>query len=122
MCSLVLRNDTGDDEMDACAFGDIVAPKTLGCLGMDRDMSRRVLASLQQRICCLQEAELSREVRKFVRSHEAAEIKVDRTRKIHTLFGCVTVRIPRLRVSGKTRPFVKWPHGAHATPNSTICG
>ena len=116
MWTLVLRNDAGGEEVDVCPMGDVVAPTTLGRLGMDRDMSRRVLASLQQRLCRLQETALACEARRCARTHAAVEIKDYRKRKVHTLFGNIIIRIPRLRVSGKTRAFVNWPRGARATP------
>ena len=83
---LVLRHSDGR-ELDVCEIGEVAAPVKLRQLGIDREISRRILAAVQRRIVGLQEIELATAARAQARSVLGMEVTDYRVRKIDTLFG-----------------------------------
>ena len=116
---LVLRYSDGgvSTDIEVCDIGEVGAPFRLSELGINRDLSKKILRSLQACTCALQEEELARRARVYARATPCCEIKDYRKRSVQTLFGNVTIRIPRLRMRGRTIPFVGWPSHARATPD-----
>ena len=114
--TLILRNADGQ-EVDVCSIGEVVAPLSLHNLGMDRSLSQKILRALQSRICTLQETGLAVAAKSFARAHPGVQIKDYRSRKIQTLFGAISIKVPRLLMGTKTRSFVQWPTHVQATPD-----
>jgi hypothetical protein len=76
-------------------------PERLDQIGMDKNAGRKVLAKAQQVVVAIQEAALQAKT-KVMRSAKI-RIKDYRVRKIQTLFGTVSMRVPRLIENGRVR-------------------
>jgi hypothetical protein len=90
----------------------------LASLGLTLAESKRLLASVQQEIVAAQ-ARVHAARRPACRScGTACRIKDYRQHEIATLFGQVTVRLPRFRCAGcgTTEAGVDWPPRVHSTP------
>ena len=82
--------------IDLLSLGAIPAPNDLDGIGIDQTSGRRLLWELQQAVVTLQEAALRAAVRQQTLTSPDIKLKDYRTRKIQTLFGTFSLRVPRL--------------------------
>ena len=97
--SVCLMGDDGSDSLqrvDLLSLGSIEAPVDIDTIGIGREQGRALLAALQATVVSLQEAALRSSAWKRVATSSNVKVKDYRDRKVQTLFGTVSFRIPRL--------------------------
>jgi len=111
----------GDDgsgslqRVDLLSLGSIEPPVRLDGIGIGREQGREVLAALQATVVRPQEAALRSSTLKRVAAPHDVKLKDYRARKVQTLFGTVTFRIPRLIEHGRIETVLPVPNNGRST-------
>lgn len=91
----------GLQRVDLLSLGLIESPVGLDDIGLGRAQGREFLAALQGAVVTLQEAELRSSALRRVAASPDVKLKDYRVRKLQTLFGTVSFRIPRIVDHGR---------------------
>lgn len=112
----LLGEDAGEltQRIDLHSFGALDAPVDLGGIGIDRSIGRQLLSELQQAVVTLQEKSLRTAAKQTSAASTDVSIKDYRVRKIQTLFGTITIHVPRLINQGRVCPTNKQWGSFHA--------
>ena len=89
------------DVVELVELGDILSPAGIDDIGVDQTTAKEVLAKLQAAFVALQEVALKGAARKRVTEEADVALKDYRARKVQTLFGTVSLRVPRLTVGSR---------------------
>ena len=116
--SVCLMGNDGSDSLqrvDLLSLGSIEPPVGLDDIGIGREQGRALLAALQAAVVSLQEAALRSSAQKRVATSPNVKMKDYRARKVQTLFGTVSFRIPRLIDHGQIEAVLPISSNARST-------
>ena len=77
-------------------LGEIGAPASVEDIGLDHGTAQRMLADIQHAVVALQEAGLRAKANRLHRLDPTLRLKDYRRRRIQSLQGTLTIRVPRL--------------------------
>jgi hypothetical protein len=77
-------------------LGEIGAPASVEDIGLDHGTAQRMLADIQHAVVALQEAGLRAKANQLRRLDPTLRLKDYRRRRIQSLQGTLTIRVPRL--------------------------
>jgi len=105
----------GLQRVDLLSLGSIEPPVGLGGIGIGREQGREFLAAFQGAVVSLQEAALRSSALKRVAASHDVKLKDYRARKVQTLFGTVSFRIPRIIDRGRIETVLPIPGNGRST-------
>jgi hypothetical protein len=102
---LVRSNDCAPIErITVCELGEILAPTDLDKVGLNLRTSHRIVCDLQRTVVAVQERALKDKAVQMRQADPTLSLKDYRLRSVQTLFGTLTIRVPRLRRHGSRLP------------------
>ncbi|WP_139278672.1 hypothetical protein [Thalassobacter stenotrophicus] len=101
--------------IDLLALGSIPSPNDIDEIGVTQTTGRRLLWELQQAVVTLQEAALRAAAKERTATTSDLTLKDYRLRKVQTLFGTVSLRVPRLVNQGRIESVLPTSCGARST-------
>jgi hypothetical protein len=97
MLELVHTGSSGERErLRVAELGEVVAPSHVDEVGLGLSMAQRLLGQLQQAIVAIQEAALRAKAVQMRAHDPTLRLKDYRRRSLQTLFGAVSLHVPRL--------------------------
>jgi hypothetical protein len=96
---LELVRSEGDTPMErilVCQIGDIEAPGTVDEVGLAHSVALRLLGDVQKTVVAVQEASLKKKALMLGLGDNALALEDYRTRIVQTVFGALSIRVPRL--------------------------
>ncbi len=105
--------------IEVARIGDIVAPAAVDEVGLDHGTAQRLLGDIQRAVVALQEVALRTEADRLRQLDPTLRLRDYRLRRIQTLHGALTIRVPRLARKGtgeRTPALLGAPQGLFAKP------
>ena len=115
VCLLGEGVDGVTQRIDLLAFGAIPSPNDIDELGINQTTGRRLLSDSQQAVVALQEAALRAAAKQRTAATPDITLKDYRFRKVQTLFGTVSLQVPRLINQGRIESVLPASCGARST-------
>jgi hypothetical protein len=114
VCLLGEGVDGVTQRIDLLALGAIPSPNDIDEIGVTQTTGRRLLSELQQAVVALQEAALRAAAKERTATTSDLTLKDYRLRKVQTLFGPVSLRVPRLVNQGRIESVLPTSCGARS--------
>lgn len=115
VCLLGEGVDGVTQRIDLLALGAVPSPNDIDEIGVTQTTGRRLLWELQQAVVTLQEAALRAAAKERTATTSDLTLKDYRLRKVQTLFGTVSLRVPRLVNQGRIESVLPTSCGARST-------
>jgi hypothetical protein len=115
VCLLGEGVDGVTQRIDLLALGAVPSPNDIDEIGVTQTTGRRLLSELQQAVVTLQEAALRAAAKERTATTSDLTLKDYRLRKVQTLFGTVSLRVPRLVNQGRIESVLPTSCGARST-------
>ena len=119
VCLVDSDGETRGGMVELLELGEVAAPGCIDDVGIDQMTAKDVLAKLQAAFVALQEAALAVAARERADGSPEVSLKDYRVRKINTLFGTVSLRVPRLTIGGSVLTCLPAEKGARSTRELT---
>lgn len=98
---LVGNDDCGREKrFDLAELGEIGAPDRIDGVGVTLSTGRQILGGLQRAVVCVQETALTAAAQERASRGHGVRLKDYRRKKVQTIFGTVSMRVPRLIING----------------------